>query len=430
MRTRLSSILLPLLLVLVACDEATAPPTEGSSPTSAPVAATAPPVTATLPPNVQWPSPAATSTSAQATPQVTRPPEGTIALYEAGLPERADLYALGANGSANALGVQPAPGSVASGDGRWLVHLDAPQPQARALVIDNLQDGRRYSMPFGVADDCANGSCTVGLWAFDREGTRLASVEVAMDRWALVIVDLQDGSSHCIEATRTPSEGYPMPPGVPLGWADNGDLLLDAFRPFSEGAFAGVWAITLPADGQPASLGALGRRQLLDAGAYRSRPQLSPDGTRLLYLARDPGYTPASYTLNGGFEDVAVNQLWLLHLGSGERTLLVEAKDGSALAGVAAWSPGGQEVLFGQGRYEGDALASVTLKVRGASGAVRDVAVLPSPGYVSRLAWCDDDLALAATAGGLRLYSVNLTDGQASLVASAPHVSVLGCIAP
>ncbi len=373
-------------------------------------------------------TPLPTAPTATVTPEAGWLPAGTVALYSVGSGESLDLYALGADGSATGLGRELPPGSLASHDGRWVVHLDAPQPAASAVVVESLQDGRSYTIPLGV--DCSQDSCIVGLWAFDREGTRLAFVEVAMSRWALVVVDLRDGSSRRFEALRTGDGRLPLAPGTPLGWAATGELLLDTFPPFSEGACLGVWALTLPAGGSPAAIDALGRRQLVAAGAYLHRPQLSPDGTRLLYLARDRAYTPAGYTLNGGFEDVAVNQLWSLDIASGRASRLVEVKDGGALGYPAAWSPDGREALFAQGRYvDGQTLSELTLKAVDAAGAVREIGPLAAQGYLSDLRWCAPGLALAAVYPGgevSELYLVDLASGRTAFVGKGQQVSVLG----
>jgi len=138
-----------------------------------------PPATAGLPPEAATPNPTSVlSATPSPLPKLGPLPAGTIALYGLGQEQSLDLYALRADGSATSLGVRIAPRSLLSHDGRWVVHLDAPGAAARAAVIDNLEDGRSYAIPLGQV------GCMAGLWAFDREGTRLASVEVGMDYWA------------------------------------------------------------------------------------------------------------------------------------------------------------------------------------------------------------------------------------------------------
>ncbi|HPL29054.1 MAG TPA: hypothetical protein PLG21_13470, partial [Anaerolineae bacterium] len=353
-----------------------------------------------------------------ATAQPVRVPPGTVALYGVGAPqENVALYALSAGGTATALGVEVPWGTVASGDGRWLAHADAPMPGAHAVVVENLQDRRRYTIP--LSDACVAGPCVTGLYAFDHAATRLASVEVTRDAWAIVVANLQDGSSRRFEMRRPQASSYPIMPGAPLGWASTGELLLDTFAPFSEGAFMGVWALTLPDSGAPAAIDALPSRQLLAPRAYRQRPQLSPDGARLLYLARDPGYTPAGYPLSGGFEDMAVNQLWSLSLVSGAATKLVDINDGGALAPAAAWSLDGREALFAQGRYASSGvLGRLTLEAVVMAGALREIGPLEIHGTLSALYCGWPGLALATTYGqASELYTVDLATGRATLAA-------------
>jgi len=396
--------------------------------TPAAIAVSAVPVNTTpaavLPTAAPSPTP---SPAPPATLQSVRLPAGTIALYGLGKEQSLDLYALGADGSVTGLGVQVDRGWLVSGDGRWAVHLDTPGAAARAVQVDNLETGHTHTIPLGQA------GCMAGLWAFDREGTRLASVEVGTDYWALVVVDLRDGSIRRFELARAQGEAYPLLPGQPLGWAATGELLLDTFYPFSEGGYAGVWALTLPDGASPASVADLGRQQLLATGAYLFRPQLSPDGARLLYLAREPGYTPAGYTLTGGFEDVMANQLWSLDLASGQAAKLVEVTDGGALAWAVAWSPDGREALFAQGRYvDGQRLTALALQAVDAAGTVREIGALPAESQLMGLRWCQPGLALAILYPGgaaSELYTVDLAGGRTTFVGKGQQVSVLGTLA-
>ncbi len=407
----------------------------GGQPAIVPTVTLALPATAARPadttPTVVPPTAAASPTPSPAplaTLRSVRLPAGTIALYGLGKEQSLDLYALGAAGSARGLDVQVDRGWLVSGDGRWAVHLDAPGAAARAIVIDNLEDERSYAIPLGQA------GCMAGLWAFDREGTRLASLEVGTDYWALVVVDLRDGSSRRYELARPQGQPFPVLPGQPLGWAATGELVLDTFYPFSEGGYAGIGALTLPDGASPTLVADLGRRQLAPHGAYLFRPQLSPDGTRLLYLAREPGYTPAGYTLHGGFEDVMANQLWSLDVASDRAVKLVEVTDGGALAVAVAWSPDGREALCARGRYDdGQRLTALTLQAVDAAGAMRNVGALPAESQLMDLRWCRPGLALAILyhPGGAasELYTVDLAGGHIAFVGKGQQVSVLGTLA-
>jgi hypothetical protein len=271
--------------------------------------------------------------------------------------------------------------------------------------------------------------------AFDPAETRLAFLELGPPEaggtaWAIVVVKLDDNTTTRFEATMGTDHTYM--PGLPMGWSASGEeLLINTFPPYSEGAALGVWAIMIPPGTPSASLNTMARRELLPSGSYQARPHLSDDHTRLLYVARNPSYTPAGYEPIA--YDTAVNQLWSVDLASGARTLLLEASDGSALADDADWSPSADRALFGQGNYAGGTFASLTLKIRNSDGSVSDVGPLPLPadGYPNQLAWCRPDLAVysaMAMDGSVDLYLVNLTDGSTLLVNSAVAISVLGCV--
>ena len=416
-RTHLASLLVLLALAsaLVGCDGPLSPsPVAGGDATAGPAGLDL------------TPSPAP---SAPASPQEL--PAGTVALVGVGSAEEPQLYALAVDGSSTPLGLKVTPSSLASPDGRWVVRLE-PAYLPQTVALRNLVEGTTHTVSLGV--DCASGLCIVGHWAFDRDGARLAFLEVGAPEghaypgypWAIVVVSLQDGSSLRFEAT---SEGdEPIPPGIPLGWATTGELLLATFRPYTEAGWYGVLALNLPAGAAPAPIESLSPRQVLPFGAGNSVPRLSPDGRRLLYLARDPGYRPDDY--HPIAYDLAVNQLWSLEVAGGRPELLVNVTDGGALGPVAAWSPDGAQVLYAEGRYAGDDFGSLTLKARDASGTTRDVGPLPR-GHLQGLDGCGPDLALLTTSHGCclhRLYTVDLAEGHTTLAASAPYISVLGCV--
>jgi dipeptidyl aminopeptidase/acylaminoacyl peptidase len=233
--------------------------------------------------------------------------------------------------------------------------------------------------------------------AFDLAETRLAFLELAPPEvenmpWAIVVVRLEDGMTTRLEASTLPElHRYP---GNPLGWSASGDeLLIATFLPYSDGLYAGVWAISVPPDTPSGMLTGLPSRLLVPGGGYRSVPRISPDGTRLLYLARDPEYMPADFE---PVEDFAANQLWVLDLASGQPALLYEVTDGDALMRDAAWSPDGSEILLAQGHFAGPEFGTLALKILDAEGQPRDAPAVPvaEGKYAMSLHWCRPDLAL------------------------------------
>jgi len=393
-----------------------------------------PPPSPSVPPA---PTAAATSTVALPTVTSTAPPTdtpptgwlpaGTIALYAVGAWENSRLYALASDGTATDLGQDVQGWAAVSRTGRWTARPGSPYP-ADSLVIVNLADGTSSTVP-------ATPGFEIYGAAFDTAETRAAFLELEPPTgedtpWAIVVANLADGSTARFEATARLDSA--LLPGFPIGWSAAGDeLFINTFAPATEYGTAGVVGIAMPPGAAPAPVDALARRELLVGGTYSSVPRLSPDATRLFYVARDPDYTPANYEPIA--YDVAVNQLWTLDLASGLPALLVEVTDGGALGYDAAWSPDGAQVLFAQGTYAGDTFAGLTLRVRDGSGAVRDVGSLPLEPQAnpSSLDWCAPDVALAVVTTAdstYQLHTIDLASGGTSLVTSGDYVSVLGCI--
>jgi hypothetical protein len=314
--------------------------------------------------------------------------------------------------------------------GRWIAYSSGPS--AGSLTIVNLENGTTYAPP-------VTPNFTVYGQAFDIAETRLAFMELGGPdatgyTWAIVVVNLADGSTNRFDAATAIGSFDPasLLPGNPVGWAAPGnELLLNTFMPGTEGNWAGVWGLGLPPGAASAPIDTLGQRELVSVGDYYADPRLSPDGTRLLYLNRDFGYTPAGYTPMA--YDLAVNQLLSVDVASSAQTLLVNIVDGGALGRDAAWSPDGAQTLFAQGNYAGDAFASLTLKFRDSVGAIHDVGPVPLPpgGGLRSLDWCAPNTALVTVTTAdydHQLHAVDLTSGGATIVAFGDHLSVLGCV--
>ncbi len=297
---------------------------------------------------------------------------------------------------------------------------------ADAVVIYDLKASTTYSIPVTPDFD------PYGM-AFDAAGHHLALLELGppeVDRagWALVLVDLEDGSTTRFPATMNSEDE--LLPSLPIAWS-GGDLLVNTFIPFTEMGSAGVWSIKVPPSGTSMMIADLEHRQILPGDRYLFLPRVSPAVTRLLYLNRDHDYTPDNYAPVG--YDLAVNQLGLLDLVGGSSMLLVEETEGGALGNDVAWSPGGASALFAEGRYGNGTFASLTLKTVDETGVVADVAPVPLPpgGFLVSLDWCTQDTALVVVATGEgvhEFHTVDMVSGDSSLVVSDDTVEVLGCV--
>lgn len=409
-----------LIFGLAACAPATEP-----SPTPSPL----PPTSTSAPAPTDTPSPASPtptgSPSPTPTPTAGLAPDETIALFSAGSPEGPGLHALAADGTAMDLERIVYGRGAVSDDGEWVATANSQLP-ADAVVAFNLETGTTYTVPVTSDFD------PYGM-AFDASASRLGFLELGPPGadgvpWAIVVVNLADGSTVRFEATTGPENT--LLPGSPIGWSGD-EVLLDTFIPYSDALSTGLWAVTLRPDVTSVPYETLDRREVLPEDRYLFNPDLSPKDSRLLFLGRDYDYTPDNYGPVG--YDLAVNQLGLVDLEDGSPILLVEETEGGALGGDAAWSPDGTLGLFAEGRYGNGTFASLMLKTVDDTGTVTGVAPIPLPpgGFLVSLDWCRQETALVVVAdseGVHQLHTMDVASGQSSLVTSDDEIAVLGCV--
>jgi hypothetical protein len=351
-----------------------------------------------------------------------------MALYVAGPWETPQLHVLAADGTMTDLAHRVHRGATASFTGRWVASLGSPPPTETVQIAD-LEGSTRYTIPT-TADTSVQGM------AFHRQGTRLAFVEIGPPTseripWAIVEVVLADGSTTRFEGTT--GEHDPPLPGTPLAWPGSDELFLNTFLPYTEEGSTGLWGLSLPPDTAAAPIATLETRLVLTGTDYLFQPELAPGGQRFLYLNRDYDYTPADYEPRA--YDLAVHQLGLVALGGTSSRLLVDVTDGGALAGAAAWSPDGTEILFAEGRYAGgDTFGPLTLKTLDVeAGTTRELGAAPLPerGTLVSLDWCAPRTALAVVAtweGAHQLHTLDLETGESQRLVDDDFVQVLGCV--
>jgi len=363
-----------------------------------------------------------------AIPSATWLPEGSIALVRAGAWEGAALKTVAADGTMTDLGVPLYSASSVSVNGRWAASADGPTPAANVKIL-NLETAASYLVP-------VTPGYTIYGSAFDLAEERLAFMELGASGgtylWSIVVVNLADGSTSRFDTSFAIGDHPAMLPGRPVGWNAAGDmLLLDSFMPDTEGNWAGIWGVTLPPGTASAALDTLPAVSLVANGDYYTSPLLARDGSRLLYLDRDFGYTPAGYVVMA--YDLVVNELWELDLSTSGTSRLVEAVDGSALLRDAAYSMNSGRILYGQGVFSGGAdFSSLGWKIyQGGSSTDIGPAAIPAGGTIQQAMWCRPDTALAVarqSGGSTELQVVNLASGGSVFIADVQQsVSILGC---
>jgi hypothetical protein len=384
-------------------------------------------------PNTQYPP---TIPPTEPPPPTAAPPSwygaGTVALFSVGDQASGDLYALDHDGVTHLVLPGIGGGAAVSPDGRWLGFVRGETEDKPWIELHDAETGASREI---LTDTFV--ASTLNL-AFDRGSRRLAYLylgdlgESGVVPWALVVVDLERNTTAHYDAQMTREDRRSLP-GMPVGWSSGDELVINTFMPYSGGGWAGVWGVTFPADGAPASLDTLSLRELLPgAPAYLSHLFLSPDGQNLAFLSRDPDYKPDNYLFE--FYDLAVNRLETLALASGARTLLVRVDDGSALAHALAWSPAGDRLLFAQGRYEGgEQLGTLTLKSSDLDGAVVEHGplTLPPSGTLADLAWCTASQVLYVAWDGTdytqQLYSLDLTTALSTQLSRGEQINLITC---
>jgi hypothetical protein len=121
-----------------------------------------------------------------------------------------------ADGSTTDLGLDVHGSATASRTGRWIASAGGPYP-ADSVVAVNLETGVTFVTPLTP-------DFTLYGLAFDPAETRLALMELGGSGvgdylWAIVVVNLADGSTTRFETTMTMGSAPPILPGNPVGWA-------------------------------------------------------------------------------------------------------------------------------------------------------------------------------------------------------------------
>jgi hypothetical protein len=208
---------------------------------------------------------------------------------------------------------------------------EGPNPARNYIEILNLQ--QREILVVQPASDYA-----ILGFVLNSTGQQLsyAAVNLRTSRstrmtWRTGVADLEEHETRLSLSSvphKAPVEGIP----VPFAWPIGGQVYFQGLLPFRGMVRQGIW--TVKPDG--AAL-----QNVLPEPAYTGIPRLSPDGSRLAYLATDMESLPKEYLAAPGTPPG--NVLAVMTLATGEKSEWTR-KTGAAL-GVYAWSATGEEIL-------------------------------------------------------------------------------------
>lgn len=176
-------------------------------------------------------------------------------------------------------------------------------------------------------------------FALDPEGKKLvyAAMNIRASRstsvtWRIGLADLE---RHETQVTLTSGSGKVGEQGIPVPfeWSRRtGRIYLQGWLPFRGMIKQSIWALSL--DGNQLT-------KVIPEPSYTGIPRLSPDGSRLSYLAADMDSLPRDYVAPPG--PPPGNVLSVMDLASGEKAAW--ARGTESAFGVYAWSASGEEIL-------------------------------------------------------------------------------------
>lgn len=223
-------------------------------------------------------------------------------------------------------------------DGQWATDvLAAPGGMSLAYLVWDA-DGAQLGIAVWRLDEPdarliarpEAGMRIIGL-AFSGDEAGLAYVQVEQGRplaeaaWQVSVIPTGGGASTVVAMPDTLAETLPP---VPLGWPVDGPLLLAPAVPDANAG--GIFAVDTET--------AAGSQLVPVAGRLVADPQLSPDGTRLAYLASNP----AGDAPSGGV--YAAEQVHIYDLREDDFTTM-QAPRGQEICGVR-WHPDGVRLLL------------------------------------------------------------------------------------
>jgi Tol biopolymer transport system component len=251
--------------------------------------------------------------------------------------------------------------------------------------------------------------------------------------WVIYVRDLAAGTDTEFGAEWDAPESSDLAPARPIGWAGD-DLLMETFSLSGEGT-TGVWLLDTRkgVPGQTVTLQGWDRqvfspREVSPSGWYRE-PRVSPDGNNLAFLLHDSDYDMPCWQ-SDSYDPGLSTRLGVVSTQGGRPRILVDVGDqGRALHDSLRWSPDSRQVLFAEGRCQGDPpvleFAVRAVDLQGAITWEGPILALDDPLFFGAL-WCEPDDVYYQT--DLGLWHADLTTGRSERILAPDGATLSGCI--
>jgi hypothetical protein len=319
--------------------------------------------------------------------------------------------------------------------GAWVVYGEGylVQPHHISLYDSRTRETQIIQVPPGVTVLGPEFDASRGRLAY----TMLAEPAAAMAGpywWVICVRNLAAGTVTEFGGKWDAPESSKLMPAEPIGWAGD-DLLMEAFDISGE-TRTGVWVLDTKkgVPGKTVTLQGWDRqvfnpREVSPSGWYR-QPGGSPDGKDLAFLLHDSDYDMPCWQ-SDSYDPWLATRLGVVSTQGGKPRILLDVGDQHhALADSLEWSPDGRQILFTEGRCQGDLPAlEFVLRAVDLQGAVTwlgPVLALDDPLSFAAL-WCGpDDVYYQTDLAGL--WHVNLGTGRSERISAPDGAALFGCV--
>jgi hypothetical protein len=319
--------------------------------------------------------------------------------------------------------------------GAWVVYGEGylVQPHHISLYDSRTRETQIIQVPPGVTVLGPEFDARRGRLAY----TMLAEPAAAMAGpywWVICVRNLATGTVTEFGGKWDAPESSGLMPAEPIGWA--GDDLLMETADISGEVRTGVWALDTKkgVPGQTVTLKGWDRevlspREVSPSGWYR-QPSGSPDGKTLAFPFHDYDYTLPCWQTDT-YDPGLSTQLGIVSTQGAKPRILVDVGDqGRALHDSLRWSPDSWQVLFAEGRCQGDPptlkFAMRAVDLEGAITWEGPILALEDPLSFAAL-WCEpDDVYYQTDLAGL--WHVDMATGRSERILAPDGAALFGCI--